>query len=157
MNICEYLGLKPNREFKVEGKEFRYRFNEKDEFEYYSYTIDDWTLCNNTMVLSKILHDSSLIEAVESKVNIGLSYHDIVILNGLVRRHKSKIVMIERDIKYKNDYDEHGDEEINFFFENDRRLGLSCCNVKLDFLEDFDCSVFEVKCGEGYIKVWGIR
>ena len=151
MNICEYLGLKPNREFKVEGKEFRYRFNEKDEFEYYSYTIDDWTLCHNTMVLSKILHDSSLIEAVESKVNIGLSYHDIVILNGLVRMNKSKIVMIFRNFKYE-------DGRIRFMFENGKNLILLYYDVKLNFLLDFDYEKFEVQCeDDGCVKVWGIR
>ena len=151
MNICEYLGLKPNREFKIKGKEFRYSFNEKDEFEYYSYTIDDWTLCNNTMVLIEILHDSDLIEIVESKVDIGLSYHDIVILNGLVRKNKSKIVMIFRNLECE-------DGRIRFMFENGKNLILLYYDVKLNFLLDFDYEKFEVKCeDDGCVKVWGIR
>ena len=157
MIIYEFLGLKPNQEFKINSELYKYRFSEVDRLEYYSEDVGDWDFCSNIEVLNKILHDKDLIEVIESKVNIELSYHDTIMLNGLVRMNKSKIVKIERNVEYKNEYDEHGDEEINFFFENDRRLGLSCCNVKLDFLEDFDCSVFEVKCGEGYIKVWGIR
>ena len=157
MNICEFFGLKPNQEFKINSELYKYRFNEVDRLEYYNSNLEEWRFCGNIEVLSKILHDDSLIEVVESKVNIGLSYHDTIVINGLVRMNKSKIVKIERNVEYKNEYDEHGDEEINFFFENDRRLVLSYYNVKLDFLKDFDCSVFEVKCGEGYIKVWGIR
>ena len=149
MNICEYLGLKPNREFKVKGKEFRYRFNEKDEFEYYSYTIDDWTLCNNTMVLIEILHDSSLIEDVESKVDIGLSDHDTVMLNGLNKMNGSKVVKIERDIKSE-------DGQVRFVFENGKSLETFYYNVKMDFLEDFYYNVFEVEYLEGgFIRVWG--
>ena len=149
MNICEYLGLKPNREFKVKGKELRYRFNEKDEFEYYSYTIDDWTLCNNTMVLIEILHDSSLIEDVESKVDIGLSDHDTVMLNGLNKMNGSKVVKIERDIKSE-------DGKVRFVFENGKSLETFYYNVKMDFLEDFYYNVFEVEYLEGgFIRVWG--
>ena len=149
MNICEYLGLKPNREFKIKGKEFRYRFNEKDEFEYYSYTIDDWTLCNNTMVLIEILHDSSLIEDVESKFDIGLSDHDTVMLNGLNKMNGSKVVKIERDIKSE-------DGKVRFVFENGKNLEAFYYNVKMDFLEDFYYNVFEVEYLEGgFIRVWG--
>ena len=149
MNICEYLGLKPNREFSIEGKEFRYRFNEKDEFEYYSYTIDDWTLCNNTMVLIEILHDSSLIEDVESKFDIGLSDHDTVMLNGLNKMNGSKVVKIERDIKSE-------DGKVRFVFENGKNLEAFYYNVKMDFLEDFYYNVFEVEYLEGgFIRVWG--
>ena len=149
MNICEFLGLKPNQEFKVKGKEFRYRFNEKDEFEYYSYTIDDWTLCNNTMVLIEILHDSSLIEDVESKFDIGLSDHDTVMLNGLNKMNGSKVVKIERDIKSE-------DGKVRFVFENGKNLEAFYYNVKMDFLEDFYYNVFEVEYLEGgFIRVWG--
>ena len=149
MNICEYLGLKPNQEFKVKDKEFRYRFNEKDEFEYYSYTIDDWTLCNNTMVLIEILHDSSLIEDVESKFDIGLSDHDTVMLNGLNKMNGSKVVKIERDIKSE-------DGKVRFVFENGKNLEAFYYNVKMDFLEDFYYNVFEVEYLEGgFIRVWG--
>ena len=149
MNICEFLGLKPNREFKVKDKEFRYRFNEKDEFEYYSYTIDDWTLCNNTMVLIEILHDSSLIEDVESKFDIGLSDHDTVMLNGLNKMNGSKVVKIERDIKSE-------DGKVRFVFENGKNLEAFYYNVKMDFLEDFYYNVFEVEYLEGgFIRVWG--
>ena len=149
MNICEFLGLKPNQEFKVKDKEFRYRFNEKDEFEYYSYTIDDWTLCNNTMVLIEILHDSSLIEDVESKVDIGLSDHDTVMLNGLNKMNGSKVVKIERDIKSE-------DGKVRFVFENGKNLEAFYYNVKMDFLEDFYYNMFEVEYLEsGFIRVCG--
>ena len=156
MNICEFLGLKPNREFKVEGEYFKYRFSEKDELEYYSEDVGSWGLCSDIGVLSKILHDDSLIEVVESEFGVGMSFHDVVVINGLNKINGSKIARIERDVKYKNEYDEHGNEEINFFFENDSRLVLSYCNVKLDFLGDLDNEVFEVEyLEEGYIRVWG--
>ena len=158
MNICEYLGLKPNQEFKINSELCKYRFSEVDRLEYYNSNLGEWRFCGNIEVLSRILHDSDLIKAVESNVDIGLSDHDTVMLNGLNKMNGSKVVKIERDVKYENEYDEHGGEEINFFFENDRRLGLSCCNIKLDFLKKCDCEKFEVKCeNDGCVKVWGIR
>ena len=156
MNICEFLGLKPNQEFKIEGSDLKYRFNEKDEFENYSYTMEDWEICRDALTLSKILHDDSLIKVVNDEDDIGMSFHDVAVLNGLNKMKESKIVRIERDVKYKNEYDEHGNEEIRFEFENGKRLVLRDYNVKLDFLGDFDNEVFEVECDdEGYIRVWG--
>lgn len=151
MIIYEFLGLKPNQEFTIEGEYFKYRFSEDDRLEYYSEDVGVWYFCSNIGVLSKILHDKDLIEIVESKVNIGLSYHDTVILNGLVRMNKSKIVMIFRNFKYE-------DGRIRFMFENGKNLILLYYDVKLNFLLDFDYEKFEVKCeDDGCVKVWGIR
>ena len=157
MNICEFLGLKPYREFKVEGEIYKYRFSEDDRLEYYNSSFREWRFCSNIEVLSKILHDDSLIEVVDDdEIYIGMSFHDVVVINGLNKMNGSKIVRIERNVKYKNEHDEHWNEEINFFFENDERLVLSWCNVKLDFLEKFDNEVFEVEYLDGgYIRVWG--
>ena len=69
MNICEYLGLKPNREFTVEGELYKYRFSETDRLEYYNSSFREWRFCGNIEVLSKILHDKDLIEVVESKID----------------------------------------------------------------------------------------
>ena len=151
MNICEYLGLKPNREFKINNEFYKYRFSEIDRLEYYNSSFGEWRFCNDIEVLSKILHDKDLIEVIESKVNIGLSYHDIVILNGLVRMNKSKIVMIFRSLECE-------DGRIRFMFENGKNLILLYYDVKLNFLLDFDYEKFEVKCeDDGCVKVWGIR
>ena len=151
MNICEYLGLKPNQEFKINSELCKYRFSEVDRLEYYNSNLGEWRFCGNIEILSKILHDDSLIEVVESKVNIGLSYHDIVILNGLARMNKSKIVMIFRNFECE-------DGRIRFMFENGKNLILLFYDVKLNFLLDFDYEKFEVKCeDDGCVKVWGIR
>lgn len=154
MNICEFLGLKPYKEFKVEGEIYKYRFNEADRLEYYNSSFGEWCFWANIEVLRKILHDKDLIEVVESKidkVDIGLSYHDTVILNGLVKMNKSKIVMIFRNFKYE-------DGRIRFVFENGKNLILLFYDVKLNFLLDFDYEKFEVKCeDDGCVKVWGIR
>lgn len=156
MNICEFLGLKPYREFKVEGEIYKYRFSEDDRLEYYREDAGSWRLCSDIGVLCKILHDDSLIEVVKSEFGVGMSFHDVVVINGLNRMNGSKVVKVERDVKYKNEYDEHWNEEIRFEFENNKRLVLSWCNVKFDFLEKFDNEVFEVECDdEGYIRVWG--
>ena len=141
---------------EIEGSDLKYRFNEKDEFENYSYTMEDWEICRDALTLSKILHDDSLIKVVNDEDDIGMSFHDVAVLNGLNKMKESKIVRIERDVKYKNEYDEHGNEEIRFEFENGKRLVLRDYNVKLDFLGDFDNEVFEVECDdEGYIRVCG--
>ena len=80
-----------------------------------------------------------------------MSYHDTVILNGLVKMNKSKIVMIFRNFKYE-------DGRIRFVFENGKNLILLFYDVKLNFLLDFDYEKFEVKCeDDGCVKVWGIR
>lgn len=151
MNICESLGLKPNQEFKVKDKEFKYRFNENDELEYYSRIIRDWNLYSNAMVLIAILHDSNLIEVVKEKIEIGMSYHDTIILNGLVKMNKSKIVIIFRSSDCE-------DGRISFMFENGKILTLLYYDVKLNFWVDFDYEKFEVKYeDDGGVKVWGIR
>ena len=158
MNICESLGLNPLQEFKIKGdnSKCKYRFNENDEREYYNKVFGVWKRSADESVLTKLLHDKSLIEVIDDKLILEMSFHDVIVINGLNKINGSKIVRIERDVKYKNEYDEHGDEEIRFEFENDSRLVLSCCNVKLDFLEKFDNEVFEVEYLDGgYIRVWG--
>ena len=151
MNICEFLGLKPNQEFKINSGLCKYRFSEVDRLEYYNSNLGEWRFCGNIEVLSKILHDKDLIEVVESKVDIGLSYHDIIVINGLVRMNKSKIVKIFRNLECE-------DGRIRFMFENGKNLILLYYDVKLNFLLDFDYEKFEVKCeDDGCVKVWGIR
>ena len=151
MNICEYLGLKPNQEFKVNSELYKYRFSEVDRLEYYNSNLGEWRFCGNIEVLSKILHDKDLIEVVESEVNIGLSYHDTIVINGLARMNGSKVVKIFRNLKYE-------DGRIRFMFENGKNLILLYYDVKLNFLLDFDYEKFEVKCeDDGCVKVWGIR
>ena len=151
MNICEYLGLKPNQEFKINSELYKYRFSEVDRLEYYNSSFGEWRFCSNIEILSKILHDKDLIEIVESKADIGMSYHDVIVINGLNKMNGSKVVKVERDVKSE-------DGRIRFMFENGKNLILLYYDVKLDFLEDFDYDVFEVKCeDDGCVKVWGIR
>ena len=151
MNICEFLGLKPLQEFKIKGdnSKCKYRFNENDEREYYNKVFGVWKRSADESLLTKLLHDDSLIEVIDDKVDIGMSFHDVVVINGLNKINGNKIVRIERDVN-----DDSG--KVRFVRENGESLEVFYYNVKMDFLEDFDCDVFEVEYLDGgYIRVWG--
>ena len=144
MSNCDFLGLKPNQEFKIKNTNFKYRFNSKDEMECYNPILGKWRLFSDQ--LFDILHDNGLIEIVENKVDVKMSIHDTIVLNGL-RWPDKKIKKIEREsngefirVVFSENFDEGVEEETYITFSKEE--------IKLDFLEDFNNDVFEIKYDE---------